>query len=475
MCMEHLLVTQIIRIGTIMKGWIFKMVYEKVSPELNFVDREKQVEKFWKENDIFEKSIENRKEGETYTFYDGPPTANGKPHIGHVLTRVIKDMIPRYRTMKGYMVPRKAGWDTHGLPVELEVEKKLGLDGKEQIEEYGLEPFIKHAVSSALTMTANGANGQTKDEMEKVLGSGMPLDELNKYLSSFSGSLTSGEDFKLKNANSIWFIKDNNFNVNNEFLQTNADFYHAEIYKRAYNSEIVNDINNWVSEHTDGMIDKLLDNGDALSNIALINATAFDAKWENYYYDNFVEDGTFTDANGNEQSVTMLISEESEYINGDNCTGFIKKYKGGKYGFAAILPDSNVSISDFVGLLNGDKLFKMLQNAESTNVVAKMPKFEYEYSAELSEALKALGMPTAFSDSADFSGISGDKLLISDVLHKTKISVTDEGTLSLAATGVVMSAAPDGDKQVILNRPFMYMILDNETMLPLFAGVYTGI
>ena len=331
------------------------------------------------------------------------------------------------------------------------------------------------SVSSALAMTANGANGQTKDEMEKVLGSGMPLDELNKYLSSFSGSLTSGEDFKLKNANSIWFIKDNNFNVNNEFLQTNADFYHAEIYKRAYNSEIVNDINNWVSEHTDGMIDKLLDNGDALSNIALINATVFDAKWENYYYDNFVEDGTFTDANGNEQSVTMLISEESEYINGDNCTGFIKKYKGGKYGFAAILPDSNVSISDFVGLLNGDKLFKMLQNAESTNVVAKMPKFEYEYSAELSEALKALGMPTAFSDSADFSGISGDKLLISDVLHKTKISVTEEGTRAVAATGVVMSAAPDGDKQVILNRPFMYMILDNETMLPLFAGVYTGI
>ena len=117
-------------------------MYEKVSPNLNFVEREKNVENFWKENHIFEKSMENRKEGETYTFYDGPPTANGKPHIGHVLTRVIKDMIPRYRTMKGYMVPRKAGWDTHGLPVELEVEKLLGLDGKEQIEEYGLDPFI---------------------------------------------------------------------------------------------------------------------------------------------------------------------------------------------------------------------------------------------------------------------------------------------------------------------------------------------
>ena len=129
------------------------MIYQKVSADMKFVDREKEVEKFWKDNDIFQKSIDNRKEGPTYTSVsythltlptnrEGPPTANGKPHIGHVLTRVIKDMIPRYRTMKGYMVPRKAGWDTHGLPVELEVEKMLGLDGKEQIEEYGIEPFI---------------------------------------------------------------------------------------------------------------------------------------------------------------------------------------------------------------------------------------------------------------------------------------------------------------------------------------------
>ena len=125
-----------------------KALYQKVDTNLNFVDREKKVEEFWKENHIFEKSMENRKEGPTYTFYDGPPTANGKPHIGHVLTRVIKDMIPRYRAMKGYMVPRKAGWDTHGLPVELEVEKKLGLDGKEQIEEYGMEPFIQQCKES---------------------------------------------------------------------------------------------------------------------------------------------------------------------------------------------------------------------------------------------------------------------------------------------------------------------------------------
>ena len=123
-------------------------MYNKVSTNMNFVEREKEIEKFWRDNDIFKKSMENRKEGEIYTFYDGPPTANGKPHIGHVLTRVIKDMIPRYQTMKGKMVPRKAGWDTHGLPVELEVEKLLGLDGKEQIEEYGLDPFIKKCKES---------------------------------------------------------------------------------------------------------------------------------------------------------------------------------------------------------------------------------------------------------------------------------------------------------------------------------------
>ncbi len=123
-------------------------MYKEISPNVNFVEEEGKIEQFWKENEIFEKSIESKAKGDPYVFYDGPPTANGKPHIGHVLTRVIKDMIPRYRTMKGHMVPRKAGWDTHGLPVELEVEKKLGLDGKEQIEKYGLEPFIAHCKES---------------------------------------------------------------------------------------------------------------------------------------------------------------------------------------------------------------------------------------------------------------------------------------------------------------------------------------
>ena len=136
-------------------------MYNKVPANMNFVEREKNIEKFWEDEQIFKKSIDSRKQGPTYTFYDGPPTANGKPHIGHVLTRVIKDMIPRYRAMKGYMVPRKAGWDTHGLPVELEVEKMLGLDGKEQIEQYGLEPFIEHCKRVSGNTKECGKNSPT--------------------------------------------------------------------------------------------------------------------------------------------------------------------------------------------------------------------------------------------------------------------------------------------------------------------------
>ena len=123
-------------------------MYDKVSKQLSFVENEDKVLKFWNENDVFEKSIDEKKELPTFTFYDGPPTANGKPHIGHVLTRVIKDMIPRYQTMKGHKIIRKGGWDTHGLPVELEVEKLIGIEGKEQIEEYGIEPFIKKCKES---------------------------------------------------------------------------------------------------------------------------------------------------------------------------------------------------------------------------------------------------------------------------------------------------------------------------------------
>lgn len=336
------------------------------------------------------------------------------------------------------------------------------------------------SVSTALTMTANGANGQTKDEMEKVLGSGMSLDELNKYLSSFGGSLTSGEGFKLKNANSIWFRdEENRLTVEKDFLQKNADYFGAAIYKRAFDNATCKEINSWVNDNTDGMIDKILDNIPDEAIMYLINAVSFDAEWENVYKENDIADGKFTNSEDKLMKVTMLCSDESIYLEDEDCKGFIKQYKDGKYSFAAILPGDD--IKSFITSLSGEKLSKILGSAEDCIVEVKLPKFGYEYSSKLNDALSALGMPTAFDqNNADFSGIGKStmgNISIGEVIHKTKIEVNEKGTKAGAAAlvEIVDEGCVIAEKQVILNRPFMYMILDNETMLPLFAGIYTGV
>ena len=325
------------------------------------------------------------------------------------------------------------------------------------------------SVSSALTMTANGANGQTKDEMEKVIGNGISLDELNKYLSSFGGLLTSGEGFKLKNANSIWFRdEENRLTVEKDFLQTNADYFGAAIYKRAFDNDTCKEINNWVNDNTDGMIDNILDSIPDEAIMYLVNAVSFDAEWDIIYRENDIADGKFTNSEDKLMKVDMLCSDENIYLEDEDCKGFIKQYKGG-------------DIKSFITSLSGEKLSKILASAEDGIVEVKLPKFGYEYSSKLNDALSALGMPTAFDgNNADFSGIGKStmgNISIGEVIHKTKIEVNEKGTKAGAAALVEMvdEGCVIAEKQVILNRPFMYMILDNETMLPLFAGVYTGI
>ena len=336
------------------------------------------------------------------------------------------------------------------------------------------------SVSAALTMTANGANGQTGAEMEKVLGNGISVEDLNKYHSSFAASLTSGEDFKLKNANSIWFRdEENRLTVEKDFLQTNADYFGAAIYKRAFDNATCEEINNWVNDNTDGMINNILDSVPKEAIMYLINAVSFDAQWENIYSESDITDGKFTTSQDKLMNVTMMCSAESTYLESDGCKGFIKQYKDGKYSFAAILPDTD--IKSFVSSLSGEKLSRILDSADNCAVETKLPKFSYEYYSDLNAALSSLGMPTAFDENnADFSGIgksAAGNISIGRVIHKTKIAVDEKGTQAGAAAlvEIVDSCAPIYDKSVILNRPFMYMILDNETMLPLFTGVYTGL
>lgn len=337
------------------------------------------------------------------------------------------------------------------------------------------------SIQLALAMTANGANGQTKAEMEKLLGGDIPLEELNAYLYTYINSLPSNEKYKLELANSIWFRDDaERLTVEKNFLQTNADYYGAQAYKAPFDQQTVKDINDWVNKHTDGMIEKIIDKIGPDEVLHLINALAFDAKWETPYERHSINDGIFNALSGEERKVKMMHSEEYKYIETDNATGFIKDYKDGKYAFAALLPNEDVDLYDYIASLTGEGLKRTLDNAEEEAVNAAIPKFSYDYSLLMNDILAELGMPTAFSPDADFRKMGTStvgNIFISSVLHKTYIEVDENGTKAAAVTSIQTwdSAAIMPEKEVILDRPFVYMIIDNSTNLPIFIGTVTDI
>lgn len=340
------------------------------------------------------------------------------------------------------------------------------------------------SIQLALAMTANGANGQTKAEMEKLLGGDIPLEELNEYLYTYVNSLPSGDKAKLEIANSIWFRDDaERLTIEKAFLQTNADYYGAQAYKEPFNLQTVKKINDWVDKHTDGMIEKIIDELEPDDIMHLINAIAFDAQWETPYEKFNVEDGPFTSISGEERTVKMMHSTEHKYIETDNATGVIKNYKGGKYSFAALLPNEGVELYDYIASLTGEGIKAALDGAVSETVITAIPKFSYEYGLFIDKILADLGMPTAFNDSdADFSKMGSStegNIYIGYVLHKTFISVDEKGTKAAAITDVatkdMAAMPPEDEKYVILDRPFVYMIVDNETNLPIFIGTVTDI
>lgn len=331
------------------------------------------------------------------------------------------------------------------------------------------------SVLCALSMTANGAENETLQQMEAVLG--MTTQELNLYLYSYMQSLPQDEKYKLSLANSIWFTEDERFTVNQDFLQTNADYYGASIYKTPFNDQTCKDINNWVKQNTDGMIPKILDRVSEDAVMYLVNALAFEAEWMEVYEKNQVKDGEFTKEDGTKQNVVFMHGSESTYLEDENATGFMKLYKGGKYAFVAMLPNEGVSVSDYVASLDGAALNTMLSNPQYTTVYTSMPKFETEYDVEMSDILKEMGMPIAFEPTkADFSGIGTSTeggVYISRVLHKTFISVGEKGTKAGAATVVEAncgSAMPREPKEVYLDRPFVYLLIDCENNIPFFIG-----
>jgi serpin B len=332
------------------------------------------------------------------------------------------------------------------------------------------------SVILALAMTANGADGETLTQMEQKLGGDIKLDTLNEYLYSYVQGLPSEERSTLHIANSIWFRdEERRLYIEPNFLQNNADYYGSAAYKAVFDDHTVEDINNWAKKNTDGVIDRILGEIEKEHMLFIINAITFDAEWEDMYNEWNIDKGDFIDINGEKTNIDFMHSSEYQYIDDGMATGFIKPYASG-YSFAAILTSKGVSIEAYIDTLTGAGFLDMIKRARKNNIKIETytPKFKYEYEVKMSNALAVLGMPDAFIDAkADFSrmGTSPEgNLHISEVLHKTFISVDERGAKAGAATSdiIVWKNAPAAT--IRLDRPFLYAIIDNATNLPVFIG-----
>jgi len=330
----------------------------------------------------------------------------------------------------------------------------------------------------ALGMTANGAAGETGKQMENVLFGGISTEQANRYFRGFADTLPDSDKVSLSLANSIWLNRlRGDFSVNAEFLSANTSYYDAGIFGVPFGEDALGQINRWVSEKTDGMIPKTLNELDPAALMVLINTVLFDGKWEKEYEDHAVGQYNFTSYDGTEAKREMLSSTENLHFRLGNGTGFIRPYAE-KYSFVGVLPDEGEDIFRYAASLDGAEFVKAVQGADRGTVYVRIPSFTFDYSVELSDALKALGMTDAFSGSeADFSrmGECAQNIYISEVLHKTRIELTRTGTKAAAVTAVMVKTTafrPEEEPlRIYLDRPFFFAIVDNETALPVFCGI----
>lgn len=333
------------------------------------------------------------------------------------------------------------------------------------------------SVLVAMTMTANGADTQTREEMEQVLGRGS-LEELNLQLNHFLADLYTGEKAVLKRADSIWFKNtDKEFAVNKDFLKLISDKFHAEIFQAPFDCQTREQINSWVSGHTKGRIENFLKILPADVLMYLIDICTLDAEWANIYEQHEISKGIFTTYNNKKQTVFMMHSTESSYLKDETATGFLKPYAKG-YSFVALLPKEGMDINDYVKSLSGECFLYLLNNVKHTMILTELPKFQGKSSLEFGEILQEMGIKKAFSKEADLSrmGKSGkDSLYISRVFQDAYIEIDERGTKAGAATAVELARGAIMADKIKLNRPFVYAVVDNQTKLPLFLGTVLSI
>jgi len=330
------------------------------------------------------------------------------------------------------------------------------------------------SILTAMTLVGSGAAGKTAAEMKRSFG-GLTSKRYCRYFAGLHNKLAGGTDFTYETANSLWYRKDR-IRLKPSFLNRAASFG-ADIYAAPFDTRTVTDMNSWVNNNTHGKIPSIINRLDPQTRTALINAVYFKGEWEEKY--TFTKKRTFTDRSGTKKKVKMLEGTEHAYFTVNDAEGFVKDYHGGKLAFAALLPPENMTVDQYVKGLTGSAFIKGYKKRKTENILVytRMPEFSYDDSISLEKPLRKLGVKTAFTGKADFSGISSTRMSIDEVLHKTHISVDKDGTEAAAVTAILMKATaafppqPQTIRKVYLNRPFVYAIIEKKTGVPLFIGV----
>ena len=329
------------------------------------------------------------------------------------------------------------------------------------------------SVMTALAMTESGARGETLAQIEKMFGA--DVSAMREMLCDYLKNLPVTEKSKLVAANSIWLRENAFIRLSEQFLEDNRLQFGAEVIEAPFDDGTVGEINAWCDKNTDGMIKKIIDKIDPSDVMYLINALTFDARWERIYNAEEIGEHEFANADGTKTTVRMMYSEESKLIDTPLAEGFVKPYADGKYSFAAVLPKGDLTADGLIDALDAQTLTALISTARDAEIDAGIPKFESEYACALKETLQSMGMKDAFSENCDLSGIGEAKagpMNVADVLHKTFISVDERGTRAGAVTAVIVRAESEREaRRIVLDRPFVYMIVDNATNLPVFIGV----
>jgi len=346
---------------------------------------------------------------------------------------------------------------TEAIRFALEFLKRTASDDKNTL----ISPW---SLYQSLSMAANGAAGQTAQEFDRVLG--MSTAQRNEFLLA----LSSGMDRKqVANAAAVWLRDTDGFEPKKEFLQANAAYYGASVYKSSFDNTTLSDINHWAQRNTDGMIDRLLDEVGEDAVMVLLNAVAADLKWEKPYTTSEVmNEHIFTNADGEEVRVDMMFSSEKAFhLQDDGVSGFMKPYEGDRFAFAAVLPPEGTTPAQYLESLTAEKYIGML-TGETYEVDCLLPKFTSGDTVPANDVLAEMGLASAFGGNADFSGLSDSPLRISEIIHKTYIEVNENGTRAAAVTETAFGGG--ANEGVILDRPFLYLIFDTLTNVPLFIG-----